>query len=100
MRIFEDENGKMNRSLLEVGGEALVISQFTLHADCRRGRRPSFAGAASPEAANVLYEAFIASLREAGVRVSAGVFGEDMKVDIVNEGPVTIILDTADMPGS
>lgn len=100
MRIFEDEDGKMNKSLLDVGGEALVISQFTLHADCRRGRRPSFAGAASPDVANGLYEAFMERLREIGVRVSSGVFGAEMKVDIVNEGPVTIILDTADMPGS
>ncbi|MDR3075783.1 MAG: D-tyrosyl-tRNA(Tyr) deacylase [Synergistaceae bacterium] len=99
LRIFEDEHGKMNKSLLEMNGAALVISQFTLYADCAKGRRPSFTGAAPPGQANALYEYFAKCLRETGVAVKTGVFGADMKVDIVNEGPVTIILDTLDMPG-
>jgi D-tyrosyl-tRNA(Tyr) deacylase len=98
-RVFEAMDGKMNKSLLETGGEALVISQFTLYADCRKGRRPSFSGAASPDAANALYELFANRMRERGVVVRTGIFGADMKVEIVNEGPVTVILDTAaDMP--
>ncbi|MDR1581336.1 MAG: D-tyrosyl-tRNA(Tyr) deacylase [Synergistaceae bacterium] len=99
LRIFEDQDGKMNKSLLEVGGEALIISQFTLYADCRKGRRPSFSGAASPGAAEALYELFAKRVVERGIAVRTGVFGADMRVEIVNEGPVTIILDTAtDMP--
>jgi D-tyrosyl-tRNA(Tyr) deacylase len=99
LRVFEDRDGKMNRSLLETGGEALVVSQFTLYADCRKGRRPSFSGAASPDIAKALYEAFARRMGERGVAVRTGIFGADMKVEITNEGPVTIILDTAtDMP--
>ena len=99
LRIFEDENGKMNRSLLETGGEALVVSQFTLYADCRHGKRPSFTGAARLETAVPLYEAFQQALREAGVPVQHGEFGADMLVSLQNDGPVTILLDTADLPG-
>ena len=95
LRIFEDEGGKMNRSLLETGGEALVVSQFTLYADCRKGRRPSFAGAADPAAAGELYDSFVRHMRELGAVVKTGTFGADMTVEITNEGPVTIILDTA-----
>jgi D-tyrosyl-tRNA(Tyr) deacylase len=99
MRIFEDDGGRMNRSILDIRGEILAISQFTLYADCRKGRRPSFADAAPPEAANALYQSLVCRLREMGVTVQTGIFGAEMKVDIVNEGPVTIILDTEDMPG-
>jgi D-tyrosyl-tRNA(Tyr) deacylase len=99
LRVFEDGDGKMNKSLLESGGEALVISQFTLYADCRKGRRPSFSGAAAPDAAKALYESFAKRMGERGAAVRTGIFGADMKVEIINEGPVTIILDTAtDMP--
>ena len=99
LRVFEDRDGKMNKSLLETRGEALVISQFTLYADCRKGRRPSFSGAASPDSAKALYESFANRMGERGIVVRTGIFGADMKVEIVNEGPVTIILDTAaDMP--
>jgi len=97
LRIFEDEAGKMNRSALEVGAEVLVISQFTLYADCRRGRRPSFTEAAPPETARPLIEHFIRRLQAEGVaRVASGVFGAHMLVEIHNDGPVTIILDAAD----
>ena len=98
LRIFEDSEGKMNRSILDTGGEILAISQFTLYADCKKGRRPSFAGAADPSLAKALYKSLVNHLREMGVSVQTGVFGAEMKVDIVNEGPVTIILDTVDMP--
>ena len=99
LRVFEDEAGKMNKSLLETGGEALVISQFTLYADCRKGRRPSFSGVALPDAAKALYEALVKRMSERGIVVRTGIFGADMRVEIINEGPVTIILDTAtDMP--
>ncbi|MDR3164839.1 MAG: D-tyrosyl-tRNA(Tyr) deacylase [Synergistaceae bacterium] len=99
LRVFEDEAGKMNKSLSDAGGEALVISQFTLYADCSKGRRPSFTGAASSDAAKALYESFANRMGERGIVVRTGIFGADMKVEIVNEGPVTIILDTAiDMP--
>ena len=95
LRIFEDENGKMNRSLLEVGGGMLVVSNFTLCADARRGRRPSFTGAAAPEEANALYLRFVAAAKDAGVSpVETGAFGADMRVSIENDGPVTILLDT------
>lgn len=94
LRIFSDAEGKFNLSLLELGGEALVVSQFTLLADARKGRRPSFAGAAPPEVAEPLVEAFAEAMREAGVAVQTGRFGAKMTVQIVNEGPVTIVLDS------
>jgi D-tyrosyl-tRNA(Tyr) deacylase len=96
LRIFEDDAGKMNRSVLEVGGAVLVVPQFTLYADCRRGRRPSFTEAAVPDLARALIEVFIAALRSEGVaRVANGFFGAHMLVKIHNDGPVTILLDTA-----
>lgn len=94
LRIFEDDDGKMNRSLQEVGGEMLVVSQFTLWGDCRKGRRPSFVGAAPPDQAERLYEAFIASAGAQGVRIATGVFRAHMQVELVNDGPVTLLLDT------
>jgi len=93
LRIFEDEHGKLNRSLLETGGEALVISQFTLYADTRKGRRPSFTQAARPEHANPLVQRFVESLRELGVPTQSGQFGAHMLVEIHNDGPVTIWLE-------
>jgi D-tyrosyl-tRNA(Tyr) deacylase len=97
LRIFEDAEGKMNRSLVEVGGAMLVVSQFTLYGDCRRGRRPSFTEAAPPELAERLYQLFIARVRQAGVDVATGQFREHMLVQLVNDGPVTIWIDTAEM---
>jgi D-tyrosyl-tRNA(Tyr) deacylase len=94
LRIFNDADGKMNRSLLDVHGACLVVSQFTLYGDTRKGRRPSFIDAARPEVAIPLYEAFLDALRAQGVPVAAGVFGADMQVELVNDGPVTLILDT------
>ena len=94
LRIFEDENGKMNRSLLEVKGSALVVSQFTLYGDARGQRRPSFISAARPEQANALYEEFNSALRTLGVTVATGIFQAMMSVELVNEGPVTILLDS------
>jgi D-tyrosyl-tRNA(Tyr) deacylase len=93
LRIFSDEEGRFNRSLVEVGGEALVVSQFTLFADTRRGRRPSFVEAARPEAAEPLVEAYAAALEGLGVRVARGVFGAHMAVELVNDGPVTVIIE-------
>ena len=93
LRIFENEQGKFDRSLLDTGGAALVVSQFTLIADTTKGNRPSFVGAARPEAAEPLYEAFCDALRDLGVPVQTGVFGARMAIEIVNDGPVTIILD-------
>ncbi len=93
LRVFEDDAGKMNRSLLEVNGEAIVVSQFTLYADTSRGRRPSFINAAKPELAEPLVEVFIARLREFGISTQQGVFGAHMVVDIRNDGPVTILLE-------
>jgi D-tyrosyl-tRNA(Tyr) deacylase len=92
LRVFADDEGKMNRSLLEAGGEALVVSQFTLHGDCRKGRRPSFVRAAPPEKALVLYERFMAELSARGIPTGAGEFGAMMKVSLVNDGPVTLIV--------
>jgi D-tyrosyl-tRNA(Tyr) deacylase len=96
LRVFEDEAGKMNRSLAEVGGAMLVVSQFTLYGDCRRGRRPSFTEAAPPELAERLYQAFVARVREAGIEVATGRFREHMLVSLVNDGPVTLWIDTAE----
>ena len=97
LRVFEDENDKMNRSLADVGGGLLIVSQFTLYGDCRKGNRPSFTNAARPETAIPLYEAFIARGRESGLPVETGEFGADMKVDLLNDGPVTLWMDTKDM---
>lgn len=94
LRIFEDEGGKMNLSLLDVGGELMVISQFTLYADCRKGRRPSFTDAGSPEEAKSLYEYFISQARSRGLIVASGIFQALMEVELVNFGPVTILLDS------
>lgn len=94
LRIFPDEQDKMNRSLLDVGGELLVVSQFTLYGDCRKGRRPSFIDAAPPEIAIPIYERFLARLRNHGVAVACGRFGAMMDVELVNAGPVTLIIDS------
>ena len=93
LRIFENEDGKFDRSLLDVGGEALVVSQFTLIADTAKGNRPSFTGAASPAEAERLYEAFCHALAAEGIRVATGVFGARMAVELANDGPVTIVLE-------
>jgi len=97
LRIFEDDGGKMNLSVQEIGGAVLVVSQFTLLADCRKGRRPSFIGAAPPEEADRLYRMVAERLREAGLPVETGLFQARMQVSLVNDGPVTIVLET---PGS
>jgi D-tyrosyl-tRNA(Tyr) deacylase len=94
LRIFRDEEGKTNRSLLDVGGEVLAVSQFTLLADTSRGRRPSFIRAAPPEQGNDLYERFAAAVQAQGVKVARGIFGAEMEVDLVNDGPMTIWLDS------
>ena len=94
LRVFEDEQGKMNRSLLDVGGELLAVSQFTLLGDARGGRRPSFITAARPETADPMYERLVADWRARGIRVETGVFGAHRKVSLVNDGPVTILLDS------
>ena len=95
LRIFEDEAGRTNRSLVDVGGDALVVSQFTLYADTSRGRRPGFTGAAPPALADALYQRFCEDLAALGPRVARGVFGAEMDVELVNRGPFTIWLDTA-----
>ena len=94
LRVFEDEAGKMNLSLAEVGGAVLAVSQFTLLADCRQGRRPSFTAAAPPELANRLYQEFIAEVRGLGIPVETGRFQADMQVALVNDGPVTLLIDS------
>ena len=94
LRIFEDEHGKMNRSLQEINGDMLVVSQFTLYGSCHRGRRPSFVAAAQPEAAEPLYESFVATVESFGIRVATGEFRTNMQVSLVNDGPVTITIDS------
>ncbi|MBQ3063117.1 MAG: D-tyrosyl-tRNA(Tyr) deacylase [Clostridia bacterium] len=96
-RIFEDENGKMNKSMADIGGKMMVVSNFTLYADCSHGRRPDFFGAAKPDIAIPLYETFKKHLEEMGVEYICGEFGADMKIDHVNDGPVTLIMDTDTM---
>lgn len=94
LRLFPDDEGKMNRSLLDISGGVLVVSQFTLYGDCRRGRRPSFIAAAAPDLAKALYEDVVKELRASGLTVATGIFQADMKVELVNDGPVTILLDS------
>lgn len=95
LRIFRDDGGRTNRSLLDVGGDLLAVSQFTLYADARKGRRPSFLDAAAPDVGERLYEAFVAAVEQRGIRVARGVFGAEMEVELVNDGPMTIWLDSA-----
>lgn len=97
LRVFKDEAGKINKSLADIGGEVLVVSQFTLYASCRHGRRPDFLAAAKPEIANELYERFVARVRDKGFRTETGVFGAYMEVESVNDGPFTLVIDTEDL---
>lgn len=100
MRIFEDENGKTNLALKDVGGQLLLISQFTLYANCKKGNRPSFTDAGSPDKANVLYEFIISKCREEIEVVEKGIFGAEMKVELLNDGPFTVILDSDEILGN
>lgn len=97
LRVFSDEEGKMNRSLLDIGGKILSISQFTLYADCKKGNRPGFTRAARPEQAIPLYEYFNQEIASAGIPVETGVFGADMQIELCNDGPVTIVLDSEEL---